>query len=298
MESVAFIDALTEYKDTFLPARNLADRTRREYITDVSDLVTFLVARGVTEPGHLTLSHLNAYLAELDTRGLSGYTRRRKTSSIKTFCNFLVINNYVLKDPSLKLIPPKRESTTPRVLSEIEYKALQLAAANQPLAAAILEVLLQTGIRLSELTNLTLQDVQLPQKISKDAGNVGSLFIRKGKGRKDRVITLNYKACRAIKAYLAVRPSVETTKLFISKFGKGITPRGVEWLVHKYLEEAGIQGAKTHSLRHTFGTMMVKKKTSLPVVQEMMGHESLDTTRHYVQLAREMMDDEVQRNAL
>ena len=253
---------------------------------------------GVTQTHQLNLAGLNAYLAELDKRGLAGYTRRRKTSSIKTFCQFLVVNEYVVKDPSLQLIPPKREETAQRVLSEREYKALQLAAANQPLAAAILEVLLQTGIRLSELTNLTIHDVQLPPKISKDAGNVGSLFIRKGKGRKDRVITLNYKACRAIKSYLAVRPSVDTPSLFISKFGRGITPRGVEWLVHKYLDEAGIRGAKTHSLRHTFGTMMVKKKTSLPVVQEMMGHESLDTTRHYVQLAREMMDQEVQQNAL
>jgi len=297
-KNMLLTDALAEFQKTFLAPRNLADRTRYEYVTDVTNLVTFLSDNEVTETGQLTLGALNSYLAELDRRKLSGYTRRRKTSSIKTFCNFLVISGFVAKDPSLQLVPPKRESTTPRVLSETEYKRLQLAAANQPLAAAIIEVLLQTGIRLSELTNLTLQDIQLPPKITKDAGGVGSMFIRKGKGRKDRMITLNYKACRAIKAYLHVRPNVETNKVFISKFGQGITPRGVEWLVHKYFDEANIHGAKTHSLRHTFGTTMAKNKVSLPVVQEMMGHESLDTTRHYVQLAREQMDKEIQEHAL
>ncbi len=293
-------EALTAYQQTYLPARNMAPRSRREYTTDITELVHFLQERGIGEPGQLTLQHLNAYLASLDQRHLSGYTRRRKVSSIKSFCKFLTTNEYVAKDPSLQLIPPKKESTSPRVLSETEYKRLQLAVANQPLAAAIVEVFLQTGIRLSELANIDIADIELPQKISKDAGNVGQVHVRKGKGRKDRVLTLNYKACRAIKAYLRVRPEpvIETDRLFLSKFRKPITPRGVEWIVHKYLDEAGIRGAKVHTLRHTFGTHQVKMKTSLRTVQEMMGHESLETTGMYVGLARDLMDEEIQRNAL
>jgi site-specific recombinase XerD len=293
-------EALQEYQQTYLPARNLAPRSRREYTTDLTELVDFLLQRGIRETCHVALAHLNAYLAFLDQRNLSGYTRRRKVSSIKSFCKFLTISGYVVKDPSLQLIPPKKESTSPRVLSETEYKRLQLAVANQPLAAAIVEVFLQTGIRLSELANIAIADIQLPQKINKDAGNIGQVHVRKGKGRKDRVLTLNYKACRAIKAYLRVRPEpvVQTDRLFLSKFKKPITPRGVEWIVHKYLDEAGIRGAKVHTLRHTFGTHQVKMKTSLRTVQEMMGHESLETTSIYVGLARDLMDEEIQRNAL
>ncbi len=293
-------EALDEYTSTYLPARNLAKRSRREYTTDIAELVQFLQERGIKETRELALTHLNAFLAYLDQKHLSGYTRRRKVSSIKSFCRFLTINEYVVKDPSLQLVLPRRESTTPRVLSETEYKRLQLAVANQPLAAAMVEVLLQTGIRLSELANLDINDVTLPPKITKDIGNVGSVQVRKGKGRKDRTLTLNYKACRAIKAYLAVRPEPEvvTDRLFLSKFKKPITPRGIEWVVHKYLDEAGIRGAKVHTLRHTFGTHQVKRKTSLRTVQEMMGHESIATTGMYVGLARELMDEEIQRNAL
>lgn len=293
-------DALEEYVRTYLPARNMAVRSRREYTTDLTELIAFLQERGVKETRQLALPHLNAFLAYLDEKQLSGYTRRRKVSSIKSFCRFLTINVYVVRDPALQLILPRRESTTPRVLSETEYKRLQLAVANQPLAAAIVEVFLQTGIRLSELANLELSDVVLPPKISKDIGNVGSIHVRKGKGRKDRILTLNYKACRAIKTYLAVRqePEMETSRLFLSKFKKPITPRGIQWIIHKYLDEAGISGAKVHTLRHTFGTHQVKRKTSLRTVQEMMGHESLETTSIYVGLARDLMDEEIQRNAL
>ena len=190
--------AFSEYTSVYLSARNLAHKTRVDYTIDVTQLLTFLQDRGITNVAQLDLSQLNAFLADMDTRELSGYTRRRKVSSIKSFCSFLESLGYVTKNPALRLIPPKRESTTPRVLTEGEYKRLQLAVANQPRDAAIIEVLLQTGIRLSEIAGLTLTDIEIPQKISKDAENVGSVLIRRGKGRKDRVIALNYKELRVL----------------------------------------------------------------------------------------------------
>lgn len=211
--------AFTEYTDVFLAARNLAPKTRVDYTIDVSQLLTFLRDRGITYIRQLDLSHLNAYLAHLDTLELSGYTRRRKVSTIKSFCSFLESMGYVQKDPAKRLIPPKRESTSPRVLTENEYKRLQSVVADQPRDAAIIEVLLQTGIRLSELAGLTLTDIEVPQKISKDADNVGSVLIRRGKGRKNRVIALNYKACLALRSYLHIRPRDSLTQgLFLSNY--------------------------------------------------------------------------------
>jgi site-specific recombinase XerD len=174
---------------------------------------------------------------------------------------------------------------------------LQLACAHEIRDAAIIEVLLQTGLRLSELARLGLQSFELPAKINRDQGNVGSVHIY-GKGRKDRTITLNWKACKAIKAYLAIRPRVEDQRLFITKFGSGISPRAIENVVEKYLKEAGITGASVHTLRHTFGTHMAKKGTKLDVIRQAMGHESLDTTGIYVHFARDLMDKELQANAL
>jgi len=89
-----------------------------------------------------------------------------------------------------------------------------------------------------------------------------------------------------------------TQGLFLSKFKRPVTPRGIEWLVNKYFDEAGIHRASVHSLRHTFGTHMVKRGTNLRVVQEAMGHKDLKTTSLYVGLAREQMNKEMQENAL
>jgi len=113
------------------------------------------------------------------------------------------------------------------------------------------------------------------------------------------VVTLNYKACRAIKAYLAIRPKVDDEEaLFPTKFHKPLGTRSIRTIVGKYLKEAGIAGASTHALRHTFATHHVRKGTKLDVEHQALGHESLATTSVYVGLAREVMDQELQKNAL
>lgn len=178
-----------------------------------------------------------------------------------------------------------------------EYKRLQLAYSHETRDAAIIELLLQTGMRLSELVNLKVDDIELPRKITKDPFNVGSIHII-GKGGKERTITLNWKACKAIKAYLKVRPGVDYKELFITKFLKPIGPRGLQNIVKKYLDEANIKNASFHTLRHTFATHQIKKGTNIRVVQEALGHESLQTTSVYISLARKLMDKELQEHAL
>ena len=117
-------------------------------------------------------------------------------------------------------------------------------------------------------------------------------------GRKARV-TLNWKACKAVKAYLAVRPvDAEDDRLFVTKFHRGMGPRAVQRVVEKYLTEAGIAGASVHSLRHTFATHQTRRGTKLDVVRQALGHESLATTSIYVGLARDVMDRELQEHAL
>jgi len=289
---------LEEYKEVYLPSRNYASKTREYYIRDVAEMTEFLTTKGTTDASKIELPHLMVYLAELDKRKLAGITRRRKTFAIKSFFHFLEMQDYIKVNPANRLIPPRSEERTPRVLTEEEYKRLQLAVANEPRDAAIIELLLQTGIRLSELARLTINDITLPNKINADPGNVGELVVRQGKGRKDRVLSLNYKVCRVLKTYLKLRPQIPTPALFISKFKAPITPRGFEWIVGQYLKKANVRGASVHTLRHTFGTHMVKNGSNLRTIQEMMGHADLKTTSIYVSLARDMMDKDVQEHAL
>jgi len=236
-------------------------------------------------------------MAELDRRGYAGTTRRRKTSSIKSFFRFLKQYGYTNNNVAERLLPPEREHKEPRVLSKREYQALLGTCTHDIRHAAIIELLLQTGIKLSELARLTLNDMDLPRRVSKDPTNTGTLLVH-GKGSKERTITLNYKACKALKSWLKVRPEVDSNSLFVSKFRETMSPRVYEYIVKKYLKEAGIKGASVHTLRHTFATHHMAKGTSLRTVQEALGHADLKTTSIYMQLAREVMNKELQEHAL
>jgi site-specific recombinase XerD len=119
-----------------------------------------------------------------------------------------------------------------------------------------------------------------------------------GKGRKTRSVTLNYKALRAIVAYLKSRPAADCTHVFLSKFRSHLSPRAIQNVITKYVGLAAIPHATPHTLRHTFATHHIKKGTGLKTVQQALGHASLKTTEIYVHLAREVMDKELQRNAL
>ena len=296
-QTTAHLDrALKEFELVFMPSRNWAQKTRINYRNDVAELITFLEKQGKADPNRVHLQDLEAYMAELDRRGHAGTTRRRKSSSIKSFFGFLRQYGHITNNVAERLTLPAREHKEPRVLTTREYQALPRACSHDTRDAAIIELLLQTGIRLSELARLTLDDIDLPSRISRNPANTGSLFVH-GKGRKERTITLDYKACKALKAWLKVRPNVDSSRLFVSKFLEPMSPRAYEYVVKKYLKEAGIKGASVHTLRHTFATHHVAKGTSLRTVQEALGHADLKTTS-YVQLAREVMNKELQEHAL
>lgn len=196
--SISLQEALAQYQQILLTARNLVPRTRQEYTRDLRELIDFLETRCfVFLARRVERNHLEHYLAELDHRGFNGNSRRRKYASARSFFGYLLQAELIERDPTQRLIPPAREHRRPRVLTESEYKRLQLAVAHEVRDAAIIELLLQTGMRRSELARLTLADIELPAKISREHGHVRAVHIL-GKGRKDRTVTLNWRACRAL----------------------------------------------------------------------------------------------------
>jgi site-specific recombinase XerD len=304
VEPLLFADAIERYRDHYLAARNLAPLTRVNYLRDLQGLARWLAAEALIERAdQVERRHLEGYLAFLDRRGLKGSSRRRQVAAIRSFFGFLQQHELIPASPAARLIPPERERHQPRVLSEREYKRLLEAVKYDARDAAVIELILQTGLRLSETARLTLADLELPARIvkpdpnRKEPGTWGKVTVQ-GKGRKQRTVTLNWKACRALKAYLAVRAPVEDDHLFLTKFGRGLGPRSIENLVAKALVEAGIAGATVHSLRHTFATHQAKRGTKLGVLRDALGHASLETTSLYVGLAREQMDQELQQHAL
>src|SRR3990170_3027080 len=272
MGEITLQQALDEFKTVYMPSRNFAIRTRKEYLNDLEDLLRFLETTGVTRVGEVGLSHLECYLAELDYSGYTGSTRKRKTITIRSFFNFLICEGYVANDVSRRLIPPYSEMTIPRVLTQSEYQRLLSASSTSTRDTTIIELLLQTGIRLSELVRLRLSDLDLPDTVELGVDKIGQVRIIDGGGRKSRSIPLNNRVCLALKDYLKHRPVIPADVVFVNRFRRPLGPRGVQKLMKKYLDEADVRGASVHSLRHTFGTQHVARGTSLKTIQEAMGH--------------------------
>jgi site-specific recombinase XerD len=158
-------------------------------------------------------------------------------------------------------------------------------------------VVIQTGMRLSELVQLTLSDLELPKRITRDIDSMGSVHVQRKGGNVER-IPLNYKACQALATYLKVRPKVDHAGLFVTKFKTRMTARAIEYMVSKYLVECEIHHASVHTLRHTMATHHVARGTDIKTVQVTLGHASLATTIIYVSLSKHGQKKALQEHAL
>ncbi len=182
-------------------------------------------------------------------------------------------------------------------MTEAEYQRLLRVCSHNARDAAIIEVFLQTGMRLAELAKLQLGDIDIPKRITPDPDNTGSVRVRR-KGGKTEYIPLNHKACKAVAAYLKIRIDAGYPALFLSQFKQPMSKRAIQQRVDKYLTEAGIEGASVHTLRHTMATHHVARGTDLKTVQETLGHASLATTTIYVSLAKNAQRKALQEHAL
>ena len=276
---------------TFLNAltgKNRSAATIRAYATDISQFISFLHANNVSihTPAEVEKIDVMEFLSALAKRELTGIARARKMSAIREYFRFLEGVGVITKSPTTGIETPKREKNSRQFLRSDEYtKMLSLAGAN-PRDYAVLQVFLQTGIRVSELANLRIADIDFIKP---------SITVR-GKGSVEREIALEKKGIHALKSYLAIRPESISTRVFLNYQGEPISERGIRKLVVKYRKEAGItKKASCHTLRHTFATYKAEKGVSAYQLQQWLGHANLNTTQIYVHLgkqnARKIMQD-------
>jgi site-specific recombinase XerD len=228
---------------TFLNAlsgKNRSSATIRAYQTDISQFIAFLHENNVSinTPSDVEKVDIVEYLSALAKRELTGVARARKISAIREYFRFLEGLGIIAKSPTTGIETPKREKNGRQVLRSDEYtKMLSLAGAN-PRDYAILQVFLQTGIRVSELAHLKIEDIDFIKP---------SITVR-GKGRVVREIALEKKGVHALRSYLLVRGVDSTSeRVFLNYQGEPISERGIRKLVVKYRKEAGI--TKKASLR-------------------------------------------------
>jgi integrase len=187
----------------------------------------------------------------------------------------------------------RREEKEPNILYKEQYKALLYEAAENPRDYAIIMTFLQTGIRLSELAALTLEEIDLENRL---------LTVRQGKGKRDRQIPVVEDEVKALRNYLRHRASeliLDDEILFLAKNGTSLNVSSVKYIVAKYVKRAGIRKrVSVHTLRYTFGAHKADKNMSLATLQVLMGHKKKETTLKYIHLARTNLRKEMVETAL
>lgn len=276
--------------------RAAARNTLSAYAKDLADAQGFLCGRG-RDLASASSEDVEAYFLALGARGLSPATASRRRSSVRQFYRFVLGEGWRADDPSRRVEAPKKGRSLPKVLSRAEMDALIAAAGAKDGAsglrlACMVELAYASGLRISELTGLTLA------ALARDP----AYLIVKGKGGKERLAPLNDAARKAVKAYLEARPAhlpkgdQANPWLFPSR-GKGgrLTPRRFAQLLDEAAADAGIDPARVspHVLRHAFATHLLEGGADLRVVQTLLGHADIGTTQIYTHVAADRLAEVV-----
>jgi integrase/recombinase XerC len=239
------------------------------------------------------VNSVRAYLADLNERQYSKSTIARKLATLRSFYKFLLKRGSVGSNPVTAVRTPKQDKKLPRFLEYDEVKKLlETPPVDNWLGArdrAILEVLYSTGIRVSELVGLNMDDIDF----------LGEVVHVRGKGKKERIAPISSSALQIIQHYMEYRnkraqsnPNFDPKVLFVNKHGRRLSTRSVRRKMDKYLKMAGLDPAiSPHTLRHSFATHMLNNGADLRSVQELLGHQSLSTTQIYTHLTTKKLKD-------
>lgn len=261
--------------------KNASHHTVTSYLADIESFVEFARRQGVSEAlfGHINPIFIRAYLSNLKAKGYSRNTIVRHMASLKSFCRFLVRENLIELNPLLDIRVPKSKKAPPTVLSDNEISQILEIPGSDALGqrdAAILELLYATGIRVSELTELVVSDIDL----------ISRYILVYGKGTKERVVPVGRQAVTVLANYLNQARSnlysrytgLPHDKLFVNKNGGPLTDRSVRRIIAKYADCLAVsKKISPQSFRYTFAKHLINNGADFRAVQEMLGYVNLST---------------------
>lgn len=279
---------LKEYLAILQYEKNLAGNTTASYKNDLSKFLNYIKEVGITDLDNIDANNLFNYLKLQRELGVDSSTSARYLSSLKGFFRYLETNRYIRKNPTDKLTPVRIGRKLPAVLSFAEIEKMLEAPANNDAGGlrdkAILETLYSSGLRVSELINLKINDLYFDDEVVR-------VF---GKGSKERIVPIGSSAIKSLKKYLSdARPHLEKkskTQNFVflnQKRGTKLSRMAIWNIVKRYAQEAGItREIHPHTFRHSFATHLLEGGADLRAVQEMLGHSDISTTQIYTHIDR------------
>jgi integrase/recombinase XerC len=287
-------DALSEYLRHLALEKDASAHTIKSYREDLTQALEFFRQRMPGQrlkPTDLSTRLLRGYLAWLHEQGYAKTTTARRIAALRSWCRFLCRQGILATNPADGLRGPRQDKKLPHFLSEKDLqRLLESPPADAPLGLrdrSILETLYSAGLRVSELTGLNLEDVDL---------DTGMATVR-GKGKRERLALLGPHALQALQVWLAERGAVapraqSQTAVYLNRRGTRLTTRSVGRLLEKYLALAGLDPRTSpHTLRHSFATHMLDRGADIRCVQELLGHRSLSTTQIYTHVTTHRLRD-------
>jgi len=280
---------LDHYINYLAVERGLARNTLDAYSRDLVRYLDYLDKHAIASLDEVSPTTVLRFLSYLNKSGLSARSRARSLAALRTFHRFLVREKITPNNPTDQVLSPKSLSALPHTLSPLDVDNLLASPkGDTPLACrdrAMLEILYATGLRVSELVSLTLDDLQM------DVGYLTAF----GKRSKQRIVPLGEAAVAALREYLQHgRPGLDKERgsryLFLNRSGEGLTRQGFWKIIKRRALEAGIrQNIMPHTLRHSFATHLLENGADLRSVQAMLGHADISTTQIYTHVTRERL---------
>lgn len=260
-----------------LKSQGKSEFTIVAYKKDLEQFIGFLTTREKSDIREVKKEDVEGFIAKLLTDNYTKKSASRKLNSIRTFFRYLKNLGIIEQNPSLDVSHPKYTSSAPRILSKLEYHALRDFAKDDARTYALIEVLLQTGIKIGELAGIHIEDV-------KD----GALTVLPYGKNPTREVPLNKSVKRALGDYLKIRgANAKDDHLFITRSGKPILIRNIRQIINRCFREVEIEHATVNDLRNTFIAQQLLNGASLEYIAKIVGHKRLSSTERFLNLVKE-----------
>lgn len=272
-----FLPKLLEQFVTYLEKQGKSKFTIVAYKKDLEQFIGFLTTKDISDIREVKKEHIEGFINKLITEKYTKKSASRKLNSNRSWFRFLKNEGVIDINPSFDISHPKYTQSAPRILSKLEYRGLRDIAKEDPRTYALVEVLLQTGIKIGELAELHIEDVK-----------EDTLHIRPYGKNIERDVPLNKAAKKAIDDYLKVRGNhTEDTHIFITRTGHPLLIRNIRQIIDRCFQEVGVEDATVNDLRNTFIAHQLTNGASLEYIAKIVGHRRLSSTERFLHLVKQ-----------